>query len=109
MISIHPFHFTFLIYMYNVHFYLKCKISDLKSKPGPPVQEKKKQRITPDILAKQGNNIWYLITRKEKIDILHVHDYNNAIEHGKAIIWYHRLKIKQIMKEIYWNLKPNQL
>lgn len=61
MISIfrfHPCHFTFIVYMYNVHFYLKCKISDLKSKPGPPVQEKKKQRITPDILAKQGIRIY---------------------------------------------------
>lgn len=28
-------------------------LEDLKNKPGPPVQEKKKQRITPDILAKQ--------------------------------------------------------
>lgn len=44
------------MYMYNVQsgVYMKCKISDLKNKPGPPVQEKKKQRITPDILAKQG-------------------------------------------------------
>lgn len=56
------------MYMYNVQsgVYMKCKISDLKNKPGPPVQEKKKQRITPDILAKQGENISYLITRKEK-------------------------------------------
>lgn len=64
----HPCIFTFLVYMYNVQsgVYMKCKISDLKNKPGPPVQEKKKQRITPDILAKQGENISYLITRKEK-------------------------------------------
>lgn len=86
--------------MYNVQsgVYMKCKISDLKNKPGPPVQEKKKQRITPDILAKQGENISYLITRKEKTSYMTC--IRKLIEHGKAIIWYHRLEIKLSTEEI---------